>query len=260
MLGTGAAGLTAALAAHDGGASVAVFEKADEVGGTSAWSGGMVWIPLTDHEAELGIADSRDEVLTYLASLSHDMIDEKLAAAYVDAGPEVIRWLEANTPATFRIVRDFPDYHPEHPGGKPGGGRSLECPLFPFDELGPWAAKVTVGPQIGRNIAMSETSLGRGAPGGVPVEEMRAAQDPRRARRRPGPGRSPPEGLPRPGHRASDRRGGDRADRRGRPGGRCALRQPQRPASRCGRAVAWSWPPAASSGTASSYAASSAGR
>ena len=173
VLGTGAAGLTAALAAHAGGASVAVFEKADEVGGTSAWSGGMVWIPLTDHEAELGIADSRDEVLTYLASLSHDMIDEKLAAAYVDAGPEVIRWLEANTPATFRIVRDFPDYHPEHPGGKPGGGRSLECPLFPFDELGPWAAKVTVGPQIGRNIAMSETSLGRGAPGGVPVEEMK---------------------------------------------------------------------------------------
>ena len=41
----------------------------------------------------------------------------------------------------FRIVQDFPDYHPEHPGAKPGGGRSLECPLFPFDELGPWAAR-----------------------------------------------------------------------------------------------------------------------
>ena len=172
MLGTGAAGLTAALAAHDGGASVAVFEKADEVGGTSAWSGGMVWIPLTDHEAELGIADSRDEVLTYLLSLSHDMIDEKLAAAYVDAGPEMIRWLEANTPATFRIVQDFPDYHPEHPGGKPSGGRSLECPLFAVRRARP------VGRQGDRGAAdrtqhRHERDVARaGRAAGVPAEEM----------------------------------------------------------------------------------------
>ncbi len=172
VLGTGAAGLTAALSAHDAGASVGLFEKDTQVGGTSAWSGGMLWIPLNHHEAELGIADTRDEVLTYLASLSHGMIDEKLAAGYIDAGPEMITWLEANTPAIFRVVEGFPDYHPEHPGAKPGGGRSLECPLFPFDELGDWAGRVTVGPQMGRNIAMSETPLGHGAPQGVPAEEM----------------------------------------------------------------------------------------
>ena len=132
----------------------------------------MTWIPLNDHEFELGISDSRDEVLTYLMSLSHGLIDEKLVAAYIDTGPEMVRWLEANTPVTFRVVQGFPDYHPEHPGAKRDGGRSLECPLFAFDELGPWAEKVTVGPQMGRNIAMSETSLGRGAPQGVPAEEM----------------------------------------------------------------------------------------
>ena len=172
VLGTGAAGLTAAIVAHEGGASVGLFEKGGQVGGTSAWSGGMVWIPLNDHEFELGISDSRDEVLTYLMSLSHGLIDEKLAAAFVDTGPEMVRWLEANTPVMFLVVQGFPDYHPEHPGAKRGGGRSLECPLFAFDELGPWAEKVTVGPQMGRNITMSETSLGRGAPQGVPAEEM----------------------------------------------------------------------------------------
>ena len=64
----------------------------------------------------------------------------------------------------FQIIKDFPDYHPEHPGAKPGGGRSLECPLFPFAELGEWQHRVTVGPQLSGNITMSETSLGRGAP------------------------------------------------------------------------------------------------
>src|SRR3984957_7368820 len=63
------------------------------------------------------------------------------------------------------------DYHPEHPGGKQEG-RSLECTLFPFADLGDWARRVTVGWQITGDITMSESSLGRKAPGGVPKEEL----------------------------------------------------------------------------------------
>ena len=59
VLGTGAAGLTAAISAHEGGAKVLVFEKADLIGGTTAWSGGQVWIPNNPHMAEVGVADSR---------------------------------------------------------------------------------------------------------------------------------------------------------------------------------------------------------
>jgi succinate dehydrogenase/fumarate reductase flavoprotein subunit len=172
VLGTGAAALTAAIRAHDEGATVGLFEKADTVGGTSAWSGGMTWIPMNPHMAELGIEDTREEVLTYLRSLSHGLIDEELAGALVDAGPETVSWLEANTPVKFQIIKDFPDYHPEHPGAKRGGGRSLECPLYPFAELGEWRDKVTVGPQLSGNIMMSETSLGRGAPDGVAPAEL----------------------------------------------------------------------------------------
>jgi 3-oxosteroid 1-dehydrogenase len=156
VLGTGAAALAAAIRASDGGAHVGLFEKADAVGGTSAWSGGMVWIPVNPHMAELGIEDSRDEALTYLNSLSHGLIDTDLAAALIDAGPEMVTWFEANTPVKFQIIKDFPDYHPEHPGAKPGGGRSLECPLYPFADLGAWQDRVTVGPQLSGNITMSE--------------------------------------------------------------------------------------------------------
>src|SRR5689334_6530215 len=112
VLGTGAAGLTAAITAHAHGAKVGLFEKADEVGGTSAWSGGLIWIPNNPHMAELEIPDSRAEALTYLASMSHGLIEEELAEAYVDAGPEMVSFMEANSPVVFRVIEGFPDYHP----------------------------------------------------------------------------------------------------------------------------------------------------
>lgn len=172
VLGSGVAALTAAVRAHEQGASVALFEKADTVGGTSAWSGGMAWIPMNPHMSELGIEDHRDDVMAYLTSLSHGLADTELVGALVDAGPAVVSWLEANTPVRFQIIEGFPDYHPEHPGAKPHGGRSLECPLYPFADLGEWQHRVTVGEQLSGNITMGETSLGRGAPAGVAPEEL----------------------------------------------------------------------------------------
>ena len=172
VLGTGAAGLTGAIAAHEHGARVGVFEKADTVGGTTAWSGGMVWLPMHPHMAEAGITDTRDEVLGYLESLSFGTIDPHLAATFVDTTSEMIRFLEARTPVHFRACPGFPDYHPEHPGGKSTGGRSLECPLFAFGELGDWASRVTVGRHLPGPLAMSETPLGRGAPEGIPPQEL----------------------------------------------------------------------------------------
>lgn len=163
VLGSGAAALAAATTAAGHGATrVGVFEKGDTVGGTSAMSGGMVWIPCNHHMDEAGTPDSRDDVLTYLDSLSHGMILPELAEAYVDTGREMARWFEDNTPVVFEIVESFPDYHPEHPGGSTTGGRSLECPLFDFNELGEWADRITQGRQMAPHVLMNETSLGRG--------------------------------------------------------------------------------------------------
>lgn len=182
VLGTGAAGLTAAIAAHEGGARVGVFEKADTVGGTSAWSGGQIWIPNNPHQLAAGKKDSREEALTYLMSLSHGMIDERMAATYIDTGPEMIRFLEERTPVSFYTIPDFPDYHPEFPGGKPQGGRTLESPPFPYGELGDWKDRVGTSPYYPDfTITIGETTLGQSVPtpASPEVKARRRANDER---------------------------------------------------------------------------------
>lgn len=182
VLGSGASALTAALAAKGHGCNVMVFEKADKIGGTSAWSGGMIWVPNNPHMIAAGIKDSREEALSYLQSLSHDLIRPDLAESFVDHGPEMVSWLEENTSVKFQLVADFPDYHPEHPGGKPTGGRSLECPLISFDDLGANKDLVTVGYNYGTApITMEESHLGSAVPIKVSASERarRAENDER---------------------------------------------------------------------------------
>jgi 3-oxosteroid 1-dehydrogenase len=159
VLGTGAAGLTAALATADAGASVGIFEKAPLIGGTTCLSSGVAWLPANKYAAAVGVSDSRDDALSYLSSLSHGMILPDLLEAFVDSVAPLIEWLEARTPLQLQLVPGYPDYHPERPGGKPGGGRSLEPALFSFDDLGDWADGL-----IGRTRAMTvaETPIGGG--------------------------------------------------------------------------------------------------
>jgi succinate dehydrogenase/fumarate reductase flavoprotein subunit len=173
VLGTGAAGLTAAVVAAELGARVGVFEKAELVGGTTAWSGGQVWIPNNPHMSEVGTPDDRDRAVEYVMSLSRGMLERELVEAYVDGGPEMVSFLEANSPVQFYAVPGMPDYHPEFPGGRPEGGRTVECPIYPFDELGDWAARVTPSPYFANpHITMSETPLGKAIPDPPSDEEL----------------------------------------------------------------------------------------
>ncbi len=159
VLGTGAAGLVAAVVAAEAGASVGLFEKSDLVGGTTSMSGGVVWMPNNHHMLEAGLADSRDDALAYLHALSSGLLDSDLAASFVDNGPEALRWLEDNTACRFFVIDGYPDYHPEHPGGKPGGGRSLDNEVFSFDELGDWADRIR-NPGGPMPMTLSDTALG----------------------------------------------------------------------------------------------------
>lgn len=159
VLGTGASGLTAALSAADHGAKVLLLEKGDKIGGTTALSSGVAWIPDNKYAAATGVKDSKEMGLEYLDSLSHDMIRPEMAEAFVDSGPELIEWLEARTPLQLKLVPGFPDYHPEHPGGMPQGGRSLEPELFSFNELGEWADRFIGHP---RPMYVAETPIGGG--------------------------------------------------------------------------------------------------
>ena len=177
VVGSGAAGLTAAVVAAESGASVGVFEKANLVGGTTAWSGGQVWIPNNPHMPEAGVADDRQRAITYIMSLSRGMLDQELVEAYVDAGREMVAFLEARTPVQFDAVPGMPDYHPEFPGGSPDGGRTIECPLYAFDQLGDWEHRITPSPYFASpNITMSETPLGKAIPDPPAADELQRRQ------------------------------------------------------------------------------------
>ena len=141
VLGTGGAGLTAAMAAHDFGAGeVLILEKFGMIGGTTAMSGGMLWIPLNDEQAEHGVEDSFDEVVAYLDGLADDgHLDPETLSAFLEEGPQMLRWFEEKTPVRLRLFPGFPDYQSWADGAKEHGGRSLDNEVFPFAELGSWA-------------------------------------------------------------------------------------------------------------------------
>jgi succinate dehydrogenase/fumarate reductase flavoprotein subunit len=159
VLGSGAAGLTAALAAAVEGARVAVFEKAELLGGTTALSGGTIWIPNNQPAREAGVEDSRERGLEYLASLSNGMILPELAEALVDGGPLLVDFLNKHSEIRLQLVHGYPDYHPEHPGGMPGGGRSIEPALVSFVGLEEWTDRIAGDV---RRMLIAETPLGGG--------------------------------------------------------------------------------------------------
>lgn len=171
VLGTGGAGLVAAVAAADAGAEVTVLEKGEKVGGTTALSGGTTWLP--------AVEGGRDDALAYLGSLSHGLIDPATAETFVDTGPEFLEWVQRTTPVRFHVVPGLPDYHPEHPGGKPKGGRSLDPDLFRVGALGEWAERIVPAERVPR-LTLTEAPLGGGrgevAPG-TPDRARRKAED-----------------------------------------------------------------------------------
>ena len=143
VLGSGGAAMTAAIAAHDFGAKdVVILEKSGMVGGTTAMSGGMLWIPNNPYQIAAGIDDSDEDIVAYLDSLAPGALDPETLMAFMETGPEMIRYFMDKTPVRFHAYADFPDYQPYMPGAKADGGRSLDNEAFPFDTLGKWAARV----------------------------------------------------------------------------------------------------------------------
>lgn len=136
VIGSGGAGLTAALVAAREGLDVLVVEKEDKLGGTLAWSGGGVWWPLTAAGRASGFADSRDEVLAYLEAVGEGTFDRSVIEAYVDAAPEVFDMLNAHTDVRFVAFPGMGDWFPDAPGSRPDGGRALNPVGYDGKRLG----------------------------------------------------------------------------------------------------------------------------
>jgi 3-oxosteroid 1-dehydrogenase len=136
VVGSGAGGLTAALLARLDGATVLVVDKAPYVGGTTAVSGGMIWVPMNARMEELGIPDSPKAARQYLARVSGGRTASEILNALVEHGRPMQDAVERLTPLRFRTLPGFPDYHAEWEGAV-DGGRSLEPELFDASSMGP---------------------------------------------------------------------------------------------------------------------------
>jgi succinate dehydrogenase/fumarate reductase flavoprotein subunit len=117
VVGSGAAGLTAAVVLAAGGLSVAVIEKADKLGGTTAISLGAVWIPNNHLMGQVGQEDSVEEGLTYLRAVLGNLYDDELLRAYVQSGPEMLLEMERISEVRFYPL-PLTDYQPSEPGAK----------------------------------------------------------------------------------------------------------------------------------------------
>jgi succinate dehydrogenase/fumarate reductase flavoprotein subunit len=141
VVGAGAGGMTAAAVAAAGGLTVLVIEKTEFVGGTTAWSGGMVWIPANHKMKQAGIADSLSDAAEYLTRTVPEADNADLRETFLSRGPEAIDFLEANTEVRLQPVKIYPDYYPELPGSTTGG-RVLEPVCFDGRELGEHFARL----------------------------------------------------------------------------------------------------------------------
>jgi len=173
VLGSGGAGLTAAILAHDRGARVTIVERSDKVGGTTAVSGGGLWIPLNRFMEESGTPDSREDALTYCKRLTGGKAADELVETFVDTGHEMVRYLEERTPMQFSAW-SLPDYHLNLEGARMGG-RSMEPLPFDKNELGGWAEKLRASPTFLLPATLQESTFKYQAhirPANLPMDEM----------------------------------------------------------------------------------------
>jgi 3-oxosteroid 1-dehydrogenase len=117
IVGSGAAAMTAAIVAQKNHADALVIEKSDLYGGSSATSGGVVWIPATRQAREAGSDDTPEDGFKYIRALTAPDVSDELIWAFVNNGPKMLEWMEQNSDVKYATTH-YCDYHPNLPGGK----------------------------------------------------------------------------------------------------------------------------------------------
>ncbi|MCG2640690.1 MULTISPECIES: FAD-dependent oxidoreductase [Bradyrhizobium] len=135
VAGSGCSGMSAAITARYRGLDVLMVEKEPRFGGTTARSGGWLWIPGTSLAKAYGIEEAPDQARTYLRHEAGNNFDAARVEAFLSAGPEAVDFFTTNTALRFDMPLVFPDYHAEAPGGAQGG-RSMVTRPFDGRELG----------------------------------------------------------------------------------------------------------------------------
>ena len=137
VVGTGNGGLTAAVCNWEmGSKDVLIIEKQDKVGGTSAMSGGGIWIPNSHYAQEAGAEDSLDDAKRYLINtLFGEDVPEDMIDTYLEKSPEMLKFLHDRTDVRYESLAEYPDYYTNMEGAR-AGHRSLEPSPIMASELG----------------------------------------------------------------------------------------------------------------------------
>ncbi|MFF8594492.1 FAD-dependent oxidoreductase [Streptomyces sp. NPDC015220] len=136
VAGSGAAGMAAALTARLRGLTALVVEKTDRYGGTTALSGGAIWVPNNFHLDAAGLADTPEKARAYLDATVGDRVPAERKDAYLAHGPRMVREFHDRTAVRFVHTPGYSDYYPERLGGSPQG-RSVEPGIFDLNRLAP---------------------------------------------------------------------------------------------------------------------------
>ena len=148
-LGSGIGGLSAAITAHENGASAIVIERSDQVGGVTALSMGEVWVAGNHHAAELGIEDSVDSGFRYLERLSMGYGSKLATLNKVVHARQALSYFEDRIGLKMEVIRGCPDYYYGVTNDSVSEGRMLECAPFPGETLGEeWQPKTRLSPQM----------------------------------------------------------------------------------------------------------------
>lgn len=134
VVGSGAGGLSTAITARKAGLDVIIIEKDQYFGGTTAFSGGVLWVPGNRHARDAGVTDSREAARTYLKHETGNHFDAAAIDAFLDVGPRMLDFFERETEAKF-VLSAYPDYHPDVDGGATLG-RSVTAAPYDARVLG----------------------------------------------------------------------------------------------------------------------------
>jgi succinate dehydrogenase/fumarate reductase flavoprotein subunit len=142
VVGSGGGGMTAALAAAEAGLTTLVVEKSPQFGGSTALSGGGIWVPGAPAQRRAGYHPDPDATLTYLKDITAGLVSDARLRMYVDAAPEMMEFLERSS-SWFEFVwkPGYADYYPERPGGSERGS-TINVPEIDLRTLGPEEAEL----------------------------------------------------------------------------------------------------------------------